>query len=269
MIHTLDVTFQELRDDLEQRGIDVSKPGFYEAPKFQAAYGFDTYAEFVRQQPYTPEYLAYAKGEVEALTWFLHSRIRDFGRMGACIDASELMHRMLERRGVWCFTVKGGMTIHYRAAERHLPDGYYWPWSLNPELAAGHAWVWAPPYRIIDSTIRLEPYFDGEEELLPEFVLQENARPGEVEAVDIMMADEFWTLTGQELTLEAIDRRDPTLLPATARWGVRMCDYPECTVKYIPVAVSAPMYQLEAMEDNIECGTLPMDLMREYESERG
>ncbi|RYG46896.1 hypothetical protein EON79_08870 [bacterium] len=260
------MNFQELRDDLRRRGIDVDRPGFYEAPAFREAFRFDTYAEFVRHQPYSEEYLAFARAEVERLTFFLHARIRDFGRMGACVDASELMHRILERRGVWCFTVKGGMTIHYRAADRHLPDGYYWPWSLNPDLAAGHAWVWAPPYRIIDSTIRLEPYFDGEEKLLPEVVLQTEGRPGEVEAVDIMMADEFWTLTGQELTLEAIARRDPNLLPEIARWGVRLCDYPECIVKYVPCAVSAPLYRLEEMEDNIECGTLPTDLLREYES---
>lgn len=263
----MEVTFQELRRDLEAKGIDASVPGFEDSPPFLAAYSLDDYAEFVLNRPYSPEYLAFAKAEVEALSRFVFEKIRDFGRLGACLDASELIQRMLERRGVWCFAERGGVTVHYKS-DANLPDGYYWPWSLNEEIVSGHGWVVAPPYRIIDTTIRLEPYFNGEEKLLPEMVLEERPTPGEVEAVDIMMGDEFWTLTGRELTLEAINRHDPTLLPSIRRWGVMVTDYPGCTIKYVPVEVAVSLYSLEEMEDNIECGTLPKDLLQEYEASR-
>ncbi|CAN5614139.1 hypothetical protein BH11ARM2_BH11ARM2_21870 [soil metagenome] len=262
------MSFEELRRDFERKGIDVSAPGFYDQPAFRASETLDLYAEFVLAQPYSAEYLAYAKSEVEALTRFIFEQVQRSGRVGACVDASELIQRLLERRGVWCFTVKGGVTIHYKSEGANLPDGYYWPWSLNGQYDAGHCWVVAPPYQLIDATIYLETYLNGEQAYLPQRVLEEHPQPGNVEAVDIMMYDEFWQVTGEEMTLESIARRDPTLLPRIEKWGVKLADYPRCTIKYIPVDMSASQYRLEEMEDNIECGTLPTELLKEYEASR-
>ena len=124
------------------------------------------------------------------------------------------------------------------------------------------------PVGLIDATIQLEIYERGEERHLPEFVLVENPRSGEVDAEDIASADEFFQMAGEPLSLEAVTRRDPYLLPIAHRWGVKAADFPGVTVKYIPTQLTAAWNPIETMTDNIDCGTLPVDLFREYERGR-
>jgi hypothetical protein len=58
--------------------------------------------------------------------------------------------------------------------------------SERRQRAAGHAWVFAPPFRIVDVTLRQQPYRGHERDYLPPSVFSENAMPDDVEVDDLI-----------------------------------------------------------------------------------
>jgi hypothetical protein len=93
-------------DRLRKLGIGTAKPGFYDDPKFLAAEKNDptlleAYADFVESMDFEAAYLTSAERCIEYTARFLYERLVSDGRKGACIDASCVLSRFLERQGVW------------------------------------------------------------------------------------------------------------------------------------------------------------------------
>ncbi len=159
--------------DLE---IDTSKPGFHDHPRFLAVERedgefFNTYAAFVHQRAYQPDYLARARAVVPTVARILYEQLVAEGRLGACVDLSMALARILERLGIWSYMVKGALTIEYPKSAR-LANTHFCP--INEAGISGHVWVAAPPFRVIDLTIKRQPYASLRTPIyLPDFVLAE------------------------------------------------------------------------------------------------
>lgn len=175
MIHFTE-PFEAIERDFVSHGIPVDIPGFYDDPSFIAIEKLnpsiiDNYARYVYERPRSPEYDMYARKVVPLIAREYHMQLKKNGRYGACVDISGLISRALEREGVWNTIVKGALTINFPLLTRIKPS-YYWPID-NGVFTAGHAWVVAPPFFVVDVAVQLQPYEKSVTSLLPEMVCDE------------------------------------------------------------------------------------------------
>ena len=147
----------ELETMFDKLGIDYSRPGFYDTPEFkeveEGALAFITsYAEYIDTLTFSPEYLGRARRRTSEAAEFMFAELVKDGRRGACIDASGVLQRILDRELIWNYMPDGGLRIQY-PEESKIPDSYFWP-IVHPDNPAqtGHAWLRVPPYVIVDIT---------------------------------------------------------------------------------------------------------------------
>lgn len=159
------------------RGIPTDAPAFYNHPAFLAAEREDgafleVYGAWVRARTRTNEYDAHVRRVVPLVAEVVGKEIACDGQLGVCVDASMMLTKMLEEEGVWCYGAKGALTI----LAPSLPDPTHF-WMFDETPVAGHVWVVAPPFEIVDVTLQTQPYERGEAALLPSSVVTETAEP--------------------------------------------------------------------------------------------
>jgi len=157
------------------RGIPTAAPAFYNNPAFLAAEQDDpafleVYGAWVRSRARTADYDAHVRRVVPLIADVVGREIARDGQLGVCVDASMMLTKMLEEEGVWCYGAKGALTI----LAPSLPEPTHF-WMFDETPAAGHVWVVAPPFEIVDVTLKTQPYERGEAALLPDSVVTEHA----------------------------------------------------------------------------------------------
>lgn len=170
--------FEVISADFDARGVPTGRPGFYDDPTFIAAEKSNpallfNYAGFVAGRPYSAEYLRRARREVPFIAELFFHEVKRMGRVGACVDASMILSRIMEREGIWNVCVKGA--LHILASRSSGGDSQsFWAFDNN-SIGTGHAWLFAPPFEIVDTTVRLQPYANGFAALVPDTILSEDA----------------------------------------------------------------------------------------------
>jgi hypothetical protein len=169
--------------------IDSSYPGFYDDRRFlelerQNPTLLSNYASFVSQIPFDKDYLGNTEKTIRNIATLLNQELQKDGRQGACIDVSMALGRMLEKEGIWNYQVKGSLVITF-PPNTHIPKKYFWPVDQGNYVAA-HAWVVAPPFKIVDITIRQQPYIQNEKNHLPEIILQKETAYSKLELDEII-----------------------------------------------------------------------------------
>ena len=157
------------------RGIPTDAPGFYNHPAFMAAEQADprfleVYAAWVRARPRSAEYDAHVRRVVPIIARAVEAEVASDGQLGVCVDVSMMLTKMLEEEGVWCFAVRGALTV----SSPELGDPTHF-WLTDTKPVPGHVWVVAPPFEIVDITLRTQPYERNEAELVPAVVALETA----------------------------------------------------------------------------------------------
>ncbi|MDX7951635.1 hypothetical protein P7D22_10695 [Lichenihabitans sp. Uapishka_5] len=155
------------------RRIPTDAIGFYNSPQFLEAEGrdrsvLDFYAAWVRARPRDPGYDKMAREVVPAVAGFVAREVVTDGQLGACVDASMMLTKMLEEQGIWCYALRGALTI----TSPELDDPTYF-WVLDEKQNPGHVWVAAPPFEIVDVSLRAQPYERHEAALVPEVLCVE------------------------------------------------------------------------------------------------
>lgn len=169
---------------LNKRGIDTNTIAFYNDPNFIAAEQVDPlflefYAVFVRLRHRDKAYDAGVRSIVPRVVAKLADEIQRDGQKGVCIDASMMLMKMLELHGIWSYGVNGALTIHSPS----LPSPtHFWPIDVMP--VAGHVWLVAPPFEIVDVSLACQSYFRGEQKFLPPFLVAEAGRRIQPRATD-------------------------------------------------------------------------------------
>jgi hypothetical protein len=260
-----------LEREFADAGIDVTAPGFCDSRAFINAEARDRelllkYARYVRVRPYNVTYANRVRTRVPSVAEFLTAELARDGRLGACIDASAVALRFLEREGIWGFAVVGSLVVDFinpRGRRRIL---HHFVHPDNP-AKAGHAWLCVPPYDVVDVTIQAQSGFtagertrlapilaerastDGnialdelaEPELLEQF-LAEHGRPGRLDDFVTEPLRAFWT-------------RSPARVVATQ--SVRL--------KYIDCGINAgDGLPLEEMRNLVLSGRGPGELHAEF-----
>ena len=141
-------------------GIDTKRFRFYDQIAFLARETKDptfleNYAKWVALRPRDEAYNRHVRDVVPRLTQIVAAALRKDGLQGACVIASDMLTRMLDRLGVWSFGVSGSLTLEIEKANvlgglQSVDDKDF------PNAVLGHAWVTAPPYRIVDAALALQ-----------------------------------------------------------------------------------------------------------------
>jgi hypothetical protein len=265
-------TRRQLENTFRRLGIDFANPGFCDTPEFQAVERDDPtflkfYAMYVRQLQLSPEYIERARAVIQNTADFLFHQLVADGRRGACVDISGLILRFLERQGIWCHVTCGCLKIQFPAESGLRPKWFFPLMHRDNNAFTGHAWIYAPPFTVVDISVSLQPYPEEQQRLLHGYNLVETCnRPADAATIADLMEPE---LVEQFVR----DRwRMPTMNDLTPELRQFLRDFTPCTVamdglsfNYIPVKASAPDLPLEEMLYPTLSGRRPMAVFEEFQ----
>lgn len=160
--------WQRLDREFRALGIDPTTPGFCDSPAFIAAErehdGLAVkYARFVRVRSVDDDYRTRVRARVPDVIGFMAAELARDGRLGACIDASSVALRILELEGIWGYVVVGSVAADFGRLGRRFFQHFRHP---NNPARAGHAWLFVPPFDIVDVSIQAQPGFTDEQRAL-------------------------------------------------------------------------------------------------------
>jgi hypothetical protein len=244
-------SIEKIISDFKKNNIDTSKPGFYDEPNFLKVEQsnpeyLNNYARFVQETCYSSEYLDEARKVIPLIVNELHKELLRDGRRGACIDLSMVLSRILEREGFWNYIVKGSLTVSF-PNNSGIGDRFFWSID-HGEFSAGHAWVVAPPFGVIDLTIKQQERDSNESKYFPEFIMSEALAADAAKVEDIISPEVRQHLQSQGLTSSNMIRRvNPVLDKVLTTFKSGTVMHNNTRFKYIPVALGAPDCPLENM----------------------
>ncbi|MGE8514424.1 MAG: hypothetical protein ACN6N7_17110 [Chryseobacterium culicis] len=208
--------FEDLNSYLNNYHIDTSKPGFYDDLNFirleQMIPNFlENYASFIIKKNYNQTYLQESEEKITKISNILSNELIKDGRKGACIDLSIVMSRILDLENIWNYPCKGSVTIDFPKAS-DITRKYFWSIDYG-EFKAGHVWIVSPPFKIIDLTIQQQAYKMGEENYIPQIILQKETEITELNLSNLISPEVMSQLTIIERKNNAkiLDRINPAL----------------------------------------------------------
>lgn len=261
--------FKKLDDDFRKKGIPTDKPGFCDHPKFIAVESIypsflNNYAAYVATQPYSEEYLQHARNAIMSATTILHRHLEINGRVGACVDISAILSRILDREEIWNCGIKGSLTITFPKKSK-VKNTYFWSVDEG-NFAAAHAWLYAPPFSIVDVAVNFQPYTGNERKYIPSIILSEEALPAKIEINDIVSPVGRTYLSRHGVPKERyLEVSVPELkdiikvFPALNIKGIS-----DTVLKYCPVATHASETPFEEMNNMEFSGKTPFELYEEF-----
>lgn len=243
---------EALDKGLRDFGINTSQFGFYDQPAFIAQEARDpafleTYARWVQTRPRTTEYDQRVRSVVPRLGAVLAAQFEANDMQRSCVAASSMMPRILDRLGIWSFGLKGSLTMEVPAREIWRGQALIDEPDFNgAEL--GHAWVVAPPFEIVDPTIRLQnPPGDEICEYIPQVVAIDTARRVRPSVTDIVAAEiraRYAVIEGSE-DPQLHYRLNPSLREFSRNFPTLETTVGELTLRYVPAGVRASDVGLE------------------------
>lgn len=169
----IELPLEEIEKLLTKKKIPFDAPGFYDHPNFikeesKNAKFLELYAAYVYKRKYSNEYLQYAESTIIKISEIFSEAIQRNKRLGACIDTSFTVSRILDRYGIWNFCIKGCLTILFPEKAK-LKNANFWQIDVG-NFEAAHAWLFCPPFSVLDLTVKYQPYNSNEVKYLPKYV---------------------------------------------------------------------------------------------------
>lgn len=274
----MDEEFSRLESKFRAIGCDVAQVAFCNDSAFLEAEARDPalledYAALVSARPIPAAEEERARRVVDRTARFLFERLAKNRKLGACIDASLVLSEFLNRQGVWNYVAKGATSVFFPAGT--IPPNRLQPLTVptNPAVA-GHLWVVAPPFDVVDVTIFLQPYSGDALPHVPHgYVAVTDTSDDDPEPEDFLEAElvlEEIRLYGREPTLDDIyDRLSPGLRSRVQRLGCRGVQVDGVRLRYVGCGVGGNADPLEEWRNLEVDGLWPIDLWRAFARETG
>jgi hypothetical protein len=239
--------FRQLQGQFESAGIDTSAPGFQDDQRFLALERanprlMENYAEFVETRSYSNEYLERARRQIMIIARAFGDSVARDGRLGACIDASGYLARMLDHIGVWNYVARSTLTLEF-GESTGLGVSYFTSIDIGDRpIVAPHEMVVAPPFVVVDVTARQQPYSGNHRKYVPALILADQYVPNQWQIEDIVSAE--------MIHLAKVSRRTPHSLISAANKEImtklpaRVVQHDNVKMKYVPLAVGGFTEQL-------------------------
>jgi hypothetical protein len=235
--------FDKLESEFHKKGIPTDTPDFYNHPNFIKEEQKDPsylikFAKFVAEKPYSDEYLEKAETIITEVAQILSKQLLDNGRQGACIDVSGILARILEHKGIWCACIKGSCTIEF-PKKSNEETTYYWS-ADHGEHSAGHAWVFAPPFSIVDITLKQQPYTGAKKSYIPEIILAKDAAKASSTIEDIISPDVRMLMRAQGIPKDLmLQYGAPEMKFIQEALPAQLIEINETKFKFSPIAAHA------------------------------
>jgi hypothetical protein len=243
-----------LTADFRASGIDPDAFGFYDQLGFLARESTDPaylarYAQWVLTRPMSPEYEAHVRATVPKLAHLLSAAFAAHDAHGRCLAACSMMTRMLDLLHVWSFGLFGSVVLEVPdQGLRRTMRTIAFKRDPDPDAAAGHAWVCAPPFLVVDTTLALQRWDAAILSFLPGVVLADAAAPRVHARVEDIVDDRV-----RDLFADAEGRRDPYLhhrLDPSLRgfhqtFPAREITIPSLNLRFVPVLIHLPAERLK------------------------
>lgn len=189
------MSFEVIDKGLKTAGVDTSQFGFYDQPAFLSLERrnpkvLDNYAKWVISRPRTAEYDEHVRAVVPKVAGLIEKRLERENAVAACLNVATMAVSMLNRLGVWSVAVRGALTVDV-PSKPSLGVRYFPHMDLldNPDNITGHGWLVAPPFMIVDATVKHQKWVGLPAEfarLLPSVVLAEDTRPARPKWIDLI-----------------------------------------------------------------------------------
>ncbi|AEI83123.1 hypothetical protein CNE_BB2p03280 (plasmid) [Cupriavidus necator N-1] len=195
-----------------QRGIDPSRPRLHDTPEFLRAEAQDPkalnmVARLVETRSYTADELQQAERKILVAAEAVADRVARDGRHGLCVVASGVLSRILDELGVWNYTAKSNLAIHFPLSVSVTPRYFY---SIDQrQFVAPHAIVVAPPFTVVDVTVRHQMYDkDAMAQYLPVMAATKEFRPYRVTPTELVSPESRAILRRQGMPVETYLARE-------------------------------------------------------------
>jgi hypothetical protein len=257
--------YEQFLTEFESKGIPVDKPDFYDHPNFILAERNDSsylnnYAAFVAAKPYSDDYLSNARKVITNTANILQQYLLANGRKGACVDITGIFARILEREGIWCACIKGSCTIEF---PKNSGEENTYFWSVDHgDFTAGHSWLFAPPFNIVDITLRKQDYSGNKNNHIPDMILEDSGINSKPEIEDIISPSAI-----AELQMHRVPRKNYFNAVAQEMLNIQK-SFPvlkirgnlDTKIKYCPVAIHASEEPLDGLNNMRFDGMSPLEL---------
>lgn len=268
----MDLTQNDFEEFFREARIDCSKPGFYDEPSFielekRNPSILEIYADYIDSMSLSSDYLEKAKKTTLEIVEFVYDKFLLDGLKGACLDVCGIISRFLEKEGIWNYVIKGGSTISFDR-NTGLNATYCAPIMTHDNPAVlGHAWVVAPPFRVVDVAFSRQHFTCGEEKYLQGFIAEENVEKATLQVEDLIDMDAIKLYVKQHRrlpTIKDIEILSPELFSRIKKYGIFQVKLPKATLKYISCAVSFCEAPLEKVKNIKLSGKSPIELYKEF-----
>lgn len=258
---------RQLEKLFQKDGINIEMPGFYDEPNFlkneqKDPRYLENYARYVEARSYDADYLADAKQKIDIAVQVLFTAVKKDGRLGACVDVSGMLGRMLDRLGVWNYVATTTLTIDFPAIAGRRPQ-YFWTFDVG-SFTAAHAIVVAPPYCVVDVTAGLQEYDLPVLDFLPDFVVSDAFMAASWKPEDLMNHQMLRSIPLQFGNFSTfLKRTNPEMLAVMKALPARQISHGETTLKYVIVAVGGTIEPLEGVVGYRPCGRKALSIFEE------
>ena len=206
----------------------------------------EKYAEYVLLKSYAPQYFERAKHEIPFIARLLNEELIKDGRLGACIDISIGLSRILEQEGFWNYIPKGSLTIEFPPQSK-LSKKYFWTVDIG-KLKSGHVWVVAPPFSVIDLSIKQQAYPDSARDYLPDFVCSISDKIAIINDSDIISPEAFLEMKREGINSRWMDYIKPNWDIFKRKFRPIQVDENNLLLKYTTTGICAPDMPIEKVE---------------------
>ncbi|MGC7838865.1 hypothetical protein ACPZMI_10440 [Pseudomonas wayambapalatensis] len=243
---------RELELKFRSHDISFENVGFCDDPNFLKQERKDSrylelYAQYVEVKNYTSEYLEEARRRIDIAAEVLRAEVERDGRIGACVDTSGMLGRMLDRLGVWNYVAKSCLTIAFPSSSGEAAR-YFWSFDEG-EFVAPHAIVVAPPYCIVDLTVKHQLYSVKQRSMLPSIVLEDRFTRGSWFPEDLANHGLLQGLRRHQIPFEQfLKQQSPGMASVIQHLPPRTSEFKGTHLKYVIVAVGGFIEPLEGIK---------------------
>lgn len=243
--------FQSIDRLLRDDGIDTSLIEFYNQTPFLEQEKTDPrYARhlsrWLSRRPMSDSYRSRVSRVVPAVAERAATLFEESDMVASCVNGSFMLSKVLERAGIWNHVIHGSVVME--VASQGIWRGFHTADDKDfPDAFLGHAWVFAPPYHVVDVTIAKQRWDDEERPFVPAHIISRFTSRLDVQLNDVVATRLYPRLNdhpswGKRQLIYDLLPELHEMEGDIAPMGVAV---EETKIRYIPVSIIIPEGPLE------------------------
>jgi hypothetical protein len=262
--------FKQLNEELTDLGVKTDQFGFYDQREFLAAERInpallETYAKWVMLRPRDANYDAHVTKIVPKLAQLVATVLDEDELEGSCEMACSLLTKSLDRLGVWSVGMVGSSTFEVKG--KNIWRGLHTVGRPDfPGARLGHTWVCAPPFIVVDASIKRQRWSgDAIYPYVPSIILDNHGRKTKPTPQDVISAEvrSEMMMTRGTIPDRMIYQLEPNLKTFSETFPATEIVVDELTARYIPTAAHLSDGTLEEINGGGDKGRIGREIWNE------